>query len=503
MFSLAYSPDGKILASHAGDGTVRLWDAANGKERHLFSDKPRQVSGSSDWRPVHTLAFSADGTVLAGAPGKNIHLWDPATAKPIRSWPAPNDGVDSLSLSADGKRLATTSSGAKAAIWDTDGGVLLRECTVVNKAMEPYSFSLKTVALTPDGKTLAGGIRSFPHAARILSDATRTIASLCLWDVPTGKEIGRVNVIHEFGVTNEVALTPDGKLMALRFADRTEKLHLAALPGGKVWKALGRPELGLPSALAFSADGRYLAVGFLPGPRKLGERPPTKDATVTVWEVATGEIAWQRRGPGADVYALAFAPNGKTLASAGKDTTILMWDLAPPDDNLPKKLVQVDVEKLWTDLAATDVPVAYRAIWIMQGHADKSVRLLDTHLQLEPPLPDKLLPQLIADLDNETFAVRQKAEQKLRDFGKEVEPLLTAALKTERPLESERRLRGLLDEIERQQYSPRQLRQARAIVVLERIGDDASIKTLKRLAQGRSTSPQSIQALAALQRLKQ
>ncbi len=317
----------------------------------------------------------------------------------------------------------------------------------------------------------------------------------------TGKEINRVNIINEFGVTNEVALTPDGKLMALRFGDRTEKLHLAALPSGKVWKEIGRPELGLPSALAFSADGRYLAVGFLPGPRILGEKLTAKDSTVTVWEVATGEIAWQRRGPGADVYALAFAPNGKTLASAGKDTTIMMWNLAPPDNNLPKKLAQGDVEKLWTDLASSDAPVAYRAIWIMQGNADKSVRLLDFHLQLDPPLPEKLLPALIADLDNETFAVRQKAEQKLRDFGKEVEPLLTAALKTERPLESERRLRGLLDEIERQQYSPRQLRQARAIAVLERIGVAECVKVLTKLAQGRATSPQTKQALAALQRL--
>ncbi len=141
--ALAFSPDGKTLASRGGlDGVVRLWDPATGKES-------RALQGFS--RRSGALAFSPDSKTLALGDPKGISLRDPATGKETKHLTQP--GVTCLAYSPDGKFLAAGGRDSTLRIWDAGSGKELRRCEIPKK--EPPS----QIAFSPDGKELAAAIR--------------------------------------------------------------------------------------------------------------------------------------------------------------------------------------------------------------------------------------------------------------------------------------------------------------------------------------------------------
>ncbi len=182
--SVAFSPNGKMVASAGGDKVVRVWDAATGKET-------QQLQGHKE--PVLKLAFSADSNVLASADHHTVRMWDTATGKEARKLEDSKGdwcGVYSVVFSPDGKTLATGNGDKSARLWEVASGKEIFQ-------FKGHSHTVKSVAFSPDGKTLASA--SEDHTVR-------------MWNVVTGNEVQHLEGHQDDYLS--IAFSPDGKTLA-------------------------------------------------------------------------------------------------------------------------------------------------------------------------------------------------------------------------------------------------------------------------------------------------
>jgi len=279
VVSVAFSPDGKLLASGSHDKTVKLWDVATGAA-------VRTLTGHTD--VVLSVAFSPDGKLLASASlDDTAKLWDVATGAAVRTLAGHTDGVLSVAFSPDGALLASGSHDKTVKLWDVTTGQVLR-------TLAGHTDSVWLVAFSPDGTLLASGS----------DDGTVT-----LWDVATGAAV-RTLTGHTDGVLS-VAFSPDGKLLALGWQFDTVELWDVAT--GAVVRTI-RCHTIFVNDVAFSPDGKLLASG-------------SHDKTVKLWDVATGAAVRTLTGHTDSVYSVAFSPDGKLLASGSRDNTVRLWPL--------------------------------------------------------------------------------------------------------------------------------------------------------------------------------
>jgi WD40 repeat protein/transcriptional regulator with XRE-family HTH domain len=296
VLSVAFSPDGKTLASGDNDDTVQLWDVATRQPIGL----PLSDSGAVNW-----VAFSPDGKTLAtGDANGAVQLWDVASPLPTRSSLINGHAsVIWVAFSPDGKTLAT---------GDADGTVRRWDMTTRQPIGRPLAVDagqVNSMALSPDGTTLATG--SADGKAR-------------LWDIATGRQLQLGSSrVGQAGPVNSVAFSLDGKILASGSADDTVQL----------WDVATRQPIGLPlingqtgqiAAVAFSPDGRTLAAGDF-------------NQTIQLWSVATRQpVGGPLTGHGGSVTSVAFSPDGKTLASGSWDQSVRLWNVATHSKNLAK-----------------------------------------------------------------------------------------------------------------------------------------------------------------------
>ncbi|MBN3891729.1 MAG: WD40 repeat domain-containing protein [Nostoc sp. JL31] len=224
VWGVAFSPDGKTIASGSYDTSVKLWNAATGKEITTFK-------GHSD--EVNSVAFSPDGKTIASASSDNtVKLWDAAKGKPISTLKGHSDGVGGVAFSPDGKTIASGSYDTSVKLWNAATG---KEITT----FKGHSDEVNSVAFSPDGKTIASAS----------SDNT-----VKLWDVATGKLISTLNG-HSSEVRG-VAFSPDGKTIASASLDVSVKLWDAAT-GKEITTLNGHSNWVW--GVAFSPDGQTIA----------------------------------------------------------------------------------------------------------------------------------------------------------------------------------------------------------------------------------------------------
>ena len=269
--SVAFSPDGKTLASESG-AAVLLWNATTGTLIHTLRHRD----------DVSSVVFSPDGkTIASGDYDGEVRVWNATTGTLIHTLEGPTRSVNSVAFSPDGKTLASE-SGAAVLLWNATTGTLIH-------TLEGPTRSVNSVAFSPDGKTIASGDDD---------------GEVRVWDATTGTLI---HTLQHGAPINSVAFSPDGKTLASESRFGTAVLWDATT--GTLIRVL-RDEV---NSVVFSPDGKTLASG-------------NDDNTVRLWDATTGAtLTRYHRG----VDSIAFSPDGKTLASgSGEDDTIRFWDIA-------------------------------------------------------------------------------------------------------------------------------------------------------------------------------
>jgi WD40 repeat protein len=528
--ALAFSRDGKVLATGNKDGLLRLWDTVTGKE---LSD-PRAHQGV-----VRAVAFAPDGGLVASASGIDgtLRLWGVATGAQLRkvvvrtkkdyAWG--DTDLKSVQFAPDGKTLALTTNAGVVRIYDVVTGRPVRELAHEGSFVRSVAYSL-------DGKYLASS-GWHEQAVRV-------------WEAATGRLVYKIVPQDRDGEVHAVAFSPDGKLLATgssgRGLDREkgeETIHLWDLATGQLVRKFRTGRYPV-IYLAFTGNGKWLvssawrsregspievwdvATGKLirdfPAPQVNGNNwresvpialtPDGKllatagaDNEVVLWELATGARVRRLRGHKGPVSALAFAPDGHTLVSASHDTTLLLWRLAAPEEKKPAPPKAPEAKKLqayWEALGERDPEAAYRAAWALVRAGDAAVPLLNGRLGPAQARDPARIPELVRQLGSARADERAAAANELRLFGATAEPALDAALRGKLPLAVRRQVERLLEVLADVPIAPEELQRARALQVLEWLGSPAALALLEALGKGHPTAPQTQDSLAALDRPK-
>jgi WD40 repeat protein len=469
---------GKTVVSASGDGTLCLWDTATGKESRRL--RPGVARGEPfQVKRFGGFALSADGdTVAAWGRADPVRVLDLGSGKPVRDLKEAGDRVYAIHFTPDGKGLATAGRGGLV-VWDV----------ATAKALLKKDFEATFVgglAFSPDGRSVAVS-HDDPDAERD-AEWPPTVDGMRVLDAATGKERWRLKRT-DLG-PGMLAFSPDGRLLAT--TGNRHKLQLWDAATGKeavtADRTPGPGQFVVPPA--FAPDGRTVACAVFD--------EDSGDGRVTLWEVSTGAVRREFTGHRGAVSALAFAPDGKVLATGSADTTVLLWSLEGAGEALTDK----EQAALWDDLGSSDGKEAYRALLRLAAAPRESVPLLRRHVQPVARGPDSAaLLRLIGELDSDDFKVRERAQEALEQAGEAARPAAVEALASKPSAEMKRRLSALLERLDAPEVPPGMVRPLRALEVLERVGNPEARKLLEELARGRADSVLTREARGALERL--
>ena len=359
VYTVAFSPNGRTLASGGDDNTVILWDVTNGLELKTFAEH-------TDW--VKCVAFSPDGQILASASmDGSVKLW-PVSADGSSSTLKLGDWVESVAFSPDGRTLATSGNmNGSIELWDVSGIYANRIEPIVG-----HRSGVSSIAFSPNGLLLASAGDD---------DTVR------LWDVVDRSEVKSITE-HSSDV-HSVVFSPDGKILASGSKDDTIKL--LKVPSGKILTVL---EHDYVESVAFSPDGQTLASA-------------SADYTIKLWSMSSESERVSLKGHRNGVTSVVFAPDGQTLASSSRDGIVLVWNLShfgiesTPIPDLPEKPDVLEVEKLENPSVIVssdepelpiDVPEELDSPKIA-GSDDLSITVLPEEPKPSVPESENLLPR--------------------------------------------------------------------------------------------------------------
>ena len=338
VLTVNFSPDGRILASGHGDGTVQLWNVKTGKNQAVLKGHARYVT---------TLDFSPDGKTLISGSDKTVRQWDVKTQKQKKTIVGHTNNVNSVAYSVDGSTFASSS-------WNRDEVRLWCADTGIQKAtLNGHTPSVNSIDYSPDGKIIATGhwdgkIRLWDVSTRKLkktlaghtdkiwcinfSPDGKTIASggydnmVRLWNVETGRQI-KMTIRHTVrkGYENcvrSVVFSPDGMTLASASGlevwlwdvstDQLKKI-LDVHTDKKIFN-MGHTDKEIFS-LSFSPDGKTIVAGG-------------SDKTVRIWDVDTGKQKniISERSLHFGIKSVSFSPDGRTIAGSSFNS-VRLWDV--------------------------------------------------------------------------------------------------------------------------------------------------------------------------------
>jgi WD40 repeat protein len=561
VVGLGFAPDGTLLRVAEGNGDVTTWDIQTGKLRltlHCEGIPPR-LAFDADMGPMPAAWFGKDGKMMAWATAGAIRPWDLTTGQEI---PRPSFfrlGIKWAGFSADGRLVRVGGGGGELGIWDAATGQVripprktdllwymhyrpaLDRGSVVGVAhgtepvpkLESGGGRILVWKSTGDADPVPLGDQDEAARAAVLSPdnrfivATQVSGRIGVYDAKTGKLVrafaGRERESHP-------TFSPDGSLLATSSFERVRLYDfasgnvvrelngsfgagcLAFAPDGRTLANIqgARPHAGTPGpppgticlwdthsglqlrqipagpigapALAFSPDGRLIALCG-------------SDRALRLWEAASGQLRRRYYGHRSSVLSADFSPDGRRLVSASSDGTALVWHVFDPG---PEGHPDPDLNDLWTKLAQAG-SAAHKAIGALlaaKGTAD----FVGAHVKPARKPSGEQVQTWLTGLGNPELEDREAAQKELATVVDMIEPELRRAFEESDNLEVRIRLTTLLESISHLETRPEQLRELRAVEVLEHLRSSEARRALVELTKGEPGAALTRAAKAALGR---
>ena len=285
VWSVAFRPNGVMLASASWDKTVRLWNVNTG--RFLYT----LIGHTSE---VMSVAFSPDGQTLASASWDGtIRLWNPNNGKLKTTLTGHAGGVASVVFSPDGQTLASGNANWTIQLWNTKTWKLER-------TLKGHTDVVEVVAFSPNGATLASGSRD---------------TTIRLWNPKNGRQ--KSTLTEHTAPVNAFVFSPNGATLASGSRDTT--IRLWNPKNGREKETLTGYTDGL-NPVAFSPDGQTLLIG---------------GHGIAIWDTETGQYKKPLAGNIGGAISVIFSPDGQTVASGGADNKIRLWEYNASNYEIP------------------------------------------------------------------------------------------------------------------------------------------------------------------------
>ena len=374
--AVEFSPNGRLLASVGGDGAVKLWDVAGGRELRTIRSPSGRCSASVAFTPDSRQVVLVDAARYVGGKGVSAIIFcDVASGRVVRT--IPGHAGQHIGISQDGRTMMTANSLGAVRFWDLATGKVARTIQAHPKDLSRARFGAGGRLLVTCNRAIRDGVaivwdvatgkvvREFIHTYCVLDAAvgsdgrlliTMMSSGVTVWDVATGRKIRFI--AHKGGYAGGIAFSSDDKVMACigqggLGADRKDTVVMWSVATGQRIRALDCSES--LSCIAFSPDGRFIAGGgrgavwLWQPPSGSGElelsghggpeavtfsrdgrlvATASKDKTAKLWDVATGRELHTLTGHTRWVYGVAFSPDGRQVATASWDKTVKLWDIA-------------------------------------------------------------------------------------------------------------------------------------------------------------------------------
>ena len=286
VHSVAFAPDGTLLASRADDGTVRLWNFPAGTVQHILHPGDRSGHSSS-------IAFASNGTLCAISAG-TVQLWHVGDGALLRALDGTAADVISVACAPAGHLLAVGAGWSDRhepliQLWDAADGMLLRTLPL------QHSGAVCSLAFSPDGTLLAAGDEH-----------------IRLWHVADSTLAQTLPPQTEAELVLGLAFAPDGITLAAGSGDNAVRLWRVT-DGALLYALVGPAAAGYVRSMAFAPSGRLLAASM------------SASGAVQVWRIPEGTLLRTPDGPPGGVSGVAFSPDGAFLAWGAADGTVCVW----------------------------------------------------------------------------------------------------------------------------------------------------------------------------------